>query len=132
MVKNSIAISLLLILSGAAWADENPPIINDSKGVTQSYQADTIKEGNLTLAERELRSLIAENPHDPYALLNLAYIYQQSGRNYQARVLYERVLDLRSNPLAELPSGKPARVKRIAQRGIDELACLKSPRARCK
>ena len=131
MVKNITVTSLLLVLTGAAWAD-NSPVITDSRGVSQAYQADAIQEGNLTSAERELRSLIAENPHDPYALLNLAYLYQQSGRNYQARVLYERVLDLRGNPLAELPSGKPARVKRIAQRGIDELACMKSPTARCE
>lgn len=113
--------SLLLILSGAAWADDNPPVIHDTNDVNQSYQANAIQEGNLTMAERELLLVVAEDPHNPYALLNLAYVYQQSGRNDQARILYERVLDLRSNPLAKLSTGKPARVKRIAQRGIDEI-----------
>ena len=121
MVKKFFAASLLLILSGAAWADETPPVTNDAKGVKHAYQANAIQEGNLTQAERELLLVIAEDPHNPYALLNLAYVYQQSGRNDQARILYERVLELRSNPLAELPSGKPARVKRIAQRGITEI-----------
>ena len=113
--------SLLLILSGAAWADDNPPVINDSNEASRSYQANAIREGNLTQAERELLLVVAEDPHNPYALLNLAYVYQQSGRNDQARILYERVLDLRSNPLAKLSTGKPARVKRIAQRGIDDI-----------
>lgn len=113
--------SLLLILSGATWADDNPPVINDTNDVNQSYQANAIQEGNLTMAERELLLVVAEDPHNPYALLNLAYVYQQSGRNDQARILYERVLDLRSNPLAKLSTGKPARVKRIAQRGIAEI-----------
>lgn len=121
MVKKIFAASLLLILSGATWADETPPVTNDSDGIKQSYQANAIQEGNLTQAERELLLVIAEDPHNPYALLNLAYVYQQSGRNDQARILYERVLELRSNPLAELSSGKPARVKRIAQRGITEI-----------
>ena len=122
MVKNLLTVtSLLLILSGAAWADDNPPVINDTNDVNQSYQADAIQEGNLTQAERELLLVVAENPHNPYALLNLAYVYQQSGRDDQARILYERVLDLRSNPLAKLSTGKPARVKRIAQRGIAEI-----------
>ena len=117
MVKKIFAASLLLILSGAAWADNTPPV-NDANGVKHAYQANAIQEGNLTQAERQLLLVIAEDPHNPYALLNLAYVYQQSGRNDQARILYERVLELRSNPLAELSSGKPARVKRIAQRGI--------------
>ena len=121
MVKKIFAASLLLILSGATWADEAPPVTNDSDGIKQSYQANAIQEGNLTQAERELLLVIAEDPHNPYALLNLAYVYQQSGRNDQARILYERVLELRGNPLAELSSGKPARVKRIAQRGITEI-----------
>ena len=121
MVKILTVTSLLLILTGAAWADDNPPVINDSNNVSQSYQANAIQEGNLTLAERELLLVVAENPHDPYALLNLAYVYQQSGRSDQARILYERVLGMRTNPLAELSSGKPARVKRIAQRGIAEI-----------
>ncbi len=119
MVKKIFAVNLLLILSGAAWADVTPPV-NDAKGVKHAYQANAIQEGNLTQAERELLLVIAEDPHNPYALLNLAYVYQQSGRNDQARILYERVLELRGNPLAELSSGKPARVKRIAQRGITE------------
>ena len=122
MVKKLLTVtSLLLILSGAARADDNPPVINDTNDINQSYQANAIQEGNLTQAERELLLAVAENPHNPYALLNLAYVYQQSGRDEQARILYERVLDLRSNPLAKLSSGKPARVKRIARRGIAEI-----------
>lgn len=122
MVKKLIVTSLLLAMTGAVWAGDYTPVTKDSQDGSQSYQAASIQDGEMNSAERELRSMIAENPHDPYALLNLAYVYQQSGRHYQARVLYERVLELRSNPLAELPSGKPARVKRIARRGIDELA----------
>jgi len=122
MVNKVTVLSLLLAMTSVAWAGEYKTLVEDTQGSRQSYQVNSIQDGDLNAAERKLRSRIAQDPHDPYALLNLAYICQQSGRYEQARALYERVLELRSNPLAELPTGKPVRVKRIAQRGIDGLA----------
>ena len=119
----------LLIAFPASWADaavsteemvvEARQTSGEVAGTQRVYEAQAIRDGNFNVAERNLLVLLAEQPNNPYALLNLAFVYQQSGRAEQALILYNRVLELRKNPLAELPSGQPARVKRIAQRGID-------------
>ena len=125
------AVISLLIAFPASWADAAVPteerVVEASRmsgevaDTQRVYEARAIRDGNFDIAERNLLVLLAEQPDDPYALLNLAFVYQQSGRVEQALILYNRVLELRKNPLAELPSGQPARVKRIAQRGINDI-----------
>lgn len=128
MFRLSAVISLLLVLP-LGWADTAAtsaeevvvkalPITEESATAKPAYQAQAIRQGDFDLAENKLLGLLAEEPGNPYALLNLAFVYQRSGRAEQALILYNRVLELRKNPLAELSSGQPARVKRIAQRGI--------------
>ena len=116
MIRQLIITAGVLLVLPPAWAEDTLPA--DTAGQGQRYQADVIQEGELVLAEKKLLALIEQNPHDPYAMLNLAYVYQQSGQSEKARTMYARVLELRQNPIAELSSGKPERVKRIARRGM--------------
>jgi len=86
-----------------------------------SYQADAIASGKYADAEQGLQSILENNPDDPYALLNLAYVYQKSGEAAKAQQVYQRILDMKNNPYAELTSGKPEPIKNIARRGIASL-----------
>lgn len=88
---------------------------------TGSYQAEAIANGRLVEAEQGLLSILENDPNDPYALLNLAFVYQKSGDTVRAQQVYQRILELKNNPYAELASGKPEPVKNIARRGIARL-----------
>lgn len=83
-----------------------------------TYQADAISAGKLAEAEQGLLAVLEKDPNDPYALLNLAYVYQKSGDAAKAQQVYQRILKLKENPYAELATGKPEPVKSIARRGI--------------
>ena len=86
-----------------------------------SYHADAIANGKFADAEQGLLAILAKDPNDPYALLNLAYVYQQSGNATKAQQVYQKIIELKSNPYAELTSGKQEPVKNIARRGISQL-----------
>lgn len=86
-----------------------------------TYQVDLIAEGKLAEAEQGLLTVLEKNPNDPYALLNLAYVYQKSGNPAKAQGVYQRILELKANPYAELATGKPEAVKSIARRGIAQI-----------
>jgi tetratricopeptide (TPR) repeat protein len=104
-------ISLFFILFGAfptiAFSDE-----------ASTYQVEAIAADNLEQAERELLFILDNDPNDPYALLNLAYVYQKAGDQAKARNVYNRILTMKGDPYAELASGRTERVKSIARRGM--------------
>lgn len=86
-----------------------------------NYQTQLIAEGKLAEAEQGLLTALKKDPNDPYALLNLAYVYQKSGDTAKAQQVYQRILEQKQNPYAELETGKPEAVKSIARRGIAQL-----------
>ena len=107
---NLFAMSLLLIAcasTGQSAQNEITPL--DDLG----YQA--ILEQDWAAAEKQLNAAIAENPEDPFRLLNLAYVLRSTGRHEEAAEVYQKVLQLSDNPLAALPTGHGKRVKRIAK-----------------
>ena len=113
MKIQSVIFVILLGLTGYASVGYSEEI--------SSYQADAIASGNYAEAEQGLLSILESRPDDPYALLNLAYVYQKSGDATKAQQVYQRILDMKNNPYAELTSGKPEPVKNIARRGIASL-----------
>ncbi len=86
-----------------------------------TYQAEAIAGGEYQQAEAELLQILSSSPNDPFALLNLAVVYHKNGETEKARKVYDQILELKQNPLAELARGKPQRVKAIAQQGLDIL-----------
>ena len=86
-----------------------------------TYQAETIAGGEYREAEAELLQILSSSPNDPFALLNLAVVYHKNGESEKARKVYDQILELKQNPLAELARGKPQRVKAIAQQGLEIL-----------
>lgn len=67
-------------------------------------------------AERQLLTSSAE-ANDPARLLNLAHVYQKTGRDLEARRLYQAVLGQRDCTV-ELADGEPASCHGLAQKGL--------------
>ena len=55
---------------------------------------DELSNGNYKKAEEYLQKALEANPDNPYAILNMGVVYQNTGRKEQARERYERVLSL--------------------------------------
>jgi len=90
-----IAAAMISILPAHAQEQSNP------------YGYDQIATNNLKGAEKRLLAQSAEEPDEPSVLINLAYVYQRTGRAADARALYERVL-AQPDVLMALGNGKPA------------------------
>jgi len=87
-----------------------------------AYQA--IQQGQWQAAENQLRAELAANPGDPMRLLNLAYVLQNTGRNDEAKQVYQLVLQMDSNPLVAVGSDnnvKGVTAKSIARKGVAAL-----------
>jgi general secretion pathway protein D len=76
-------------------------------------------------AETVLLQALESNADDPYALLNLGVVYQQTGRNEEAREMYNRVIESdttlragRSNLIAV--RGRP--LTELAQENLDRMS----------
>lgn len=82
---------------------------------------DAIAAQDWARAEAELTKALAANPDDPFKLLNLAYVMRATGREDEAVAIYEKIVTLDENPLAELSNGKAKRVKSIAKASIAAL-----------
>lgn len=82
MFKRTLLASALLLLSSCIFA---PP-----DHAQMGYEA--ITKGDYATAESELNKALADNPNNPYALLNMGAVYQNTGRGAQAVPLYQKVL----------------------------------------
>jgi general secretion pathway protein D len=56
---------------------------------------------NYTKAEDYLEKALVINPKNPYAILNMGVVYQNTGRPEMAREMYQRVIDLETKAAAE-------------------------------
>ena len=65
----------------------------------QGFRA--ISDKNYGEAETSLEKALSINPDNPYALLNLGVVYQETGRLDKARQMYEKVIALQPKEVAE-------------------------------
>ena len=89
--------------------------------VNRNYQALDIMNGDYQVAETKLNTRIEADPNDAFALLNLAAIYDRTGRSHEARDLYRRVMQMRDNPYAKLANRRVVPVKSIASNALESL-----------
>lgn len=88
---------------------------------------DELQKGNYGKAERYLKQALTINPDNPYALLNLGVVYENTGRTEQARERYERVLTLRQEDQQIIPmrtskdEAKGRSIGTIAKENLDRL-----------
>ena len=60
-----------------------------------------ISRRNYGPAEVQLEKALSINPDNPYALLNMGVVYQETGRLDKARQMYERLIGLQPKDIAE-------------------------------
>ncbi len=101
------ALAAGLLLSGCASAIPDvaqlfkdatlgKPAPSDQNLVNKGYEE--IEAGNYAYAEIYLDSALLINPSNPFALLNMAVVYEQTGREDEARAVYAAII--RQNPTA--------------------------------
>lgn len=85
-----------------------------------AYQA--MVDGKWSQAETLLRQGLAQNPNDTSRMLNLAFVLQNSGKQAEAAAIYQKVLQLDSNPLVAVDDpyvlSRPERAKQVARKGM--------------
>jgi tetratricopeptide (TPR) repeat protein len=81
-----------------------------SEDMQLSNQAlESINDRNYIAAENYLKQALAENPNNPYALLNLGVVYQNTNRITEAKGMYEKVIKL--NPTDVVDQSNMERVE---------------------
>lgn len=121
LASSTIALSLTLAVA-TAHADPDASLAAAGMKYTEKGWAFTeVAEQDWTTAEKKLKAQVEANPDDPFRLLNLAYVYTKTDKSNEAVAVYERILDLETNPMATLTSGQDVRAKKVAR---DALASL--------
>lgn len=86
---------------------------------------DAMVNGQWGQAETLLRQALAQDPNDPSRLLNLAFVLQNAGKQTEAAAIYQKVLQLNSNPLVAVDDpyvlSRPERAKQVARKGMASL-----------
>lgn len=114
-----------IVLSGvfAAAALMASPSFAASKADAPVYEA--VQAGNWAQAETMLRDALKANASDPVAMLNLAYVLQNTGRAAEAVSLYEQVLQQDKNPAVAIGQDDRMRAKILAKKRIGSIATAK-------
>jgi Tfp pilus assembly protein PilF len=102
--------------------------------VTPSSETKLVKSGfeyilnqQWSEAESVLLQALESNADDPYALLNLGAVYQQTGRNEEAREMYNRVIDSGTTLRAgrsNLTDERGNLLTELAQRNLDRMSAV--------
>lgn len=88
-----MVIGLVAMLAGCASLSRDMRLSN------QAYE--DILNKDYTQAEKHLTDALDINPNNPYALINMGVVYENTGRQAQAREMYEKAKAVGSR---EVPS----------------------------
>lgn len=91
-----------------------PALASDRVGYTQIASGDLAQAEATLVAERRIY------PRRPELMLNLAAVYQRTGRDAAARDLYREVLE-RPAVVMDMPSGMIVSSHDVASRGLTRL-----------
>jgi tetratricopeptide (TPR) repeat protein len=79
---------LLAVFIFGCGATLSKDMLNSNMGL------DSISNGNFKDAEYYLDEALKENPNNPFAILNMGVVYQNTNRIPQAKEMYEKVIRL--------------------------------------
>jgi tetratricopeptide (TPR) repeat protein len=85
-----------------------------------------LSKGDFAKAEALAGDAIRQNPQDPYAILALAVVYQNTGRQELARQYYEALVSSRAQAVAMVGLGPSAQRRTVADIAAENLAQLKA------
>lgn len=106
----------LLTLSACATGSMSTASLPESGYTPGSLAFSAIMDSDWKRAEAQLASSSAAET-DPARLLNLAHVYRKTGRELEAKQLYEAVLAERDMAV-EMANGEPASAHELAQRAL--------------
>jgi len=121
-------LSIVMVLSMALWLgvsskafaySTNPEII---VFINQAF--DELAEGKCSLAESHLKEAYKIDPNDPYVLLNLGVVYQNSGRKEEAKEMYSKAMEMGASetpPRVQYKNDSELTISSIAQRNINAM-----------
>ena len=120
-MKLFIAISATIMII-AACASSRSNVTQDTLLADQGYQE--LLQGNYERAEATLRVALSINSKNPYALLNLGVLYQNTGRLEEAREMYQKLIALNPEDVAAQSTSrrhKGAKLVKIARENLSAL-----------
>jgi len=106
----------LLALSACATGSTSTAGLPESGYAPGALAFSAIMDSDWERAEHQLAASSAAES-DPARLLNLAHVYRKTGRELEAKRLYEAVIAQRDMTV-ELASGEPASAHELAQRAL--------------
>ncbi len=96
-----------------------------SKDMRLSNQAlESINNRNYAEAENYLNQALAENPDNPFALLNIGVVYQNTNRIPQAKAMYEKVIKLNPSDIVAKSNMEGEAGKTLGDLAKDNLKML--------
>lgn len=97
-MKTFASIIIAIIISGCGMNSQaNLPY--DMTIANEGYEA--LIRQDYDKAEAFFELALSVNPENPYALLNLGVVYQNTGRYEQAKKMYQKVIELKSDVTAK-------------------------------
>jgi tetratricopeptide (TPR) repeat protein len=113
--------AILCVLGMAGCATQDMELSNEG------FQA--ISGQNHGRAEISLKKALSINPDNPYALLNMGVVYQETGRLDKAQQTYEKVIALQPKDVAEESNTGSSAGKGLADIARENLKLLDAPEA---
>jgi len=83
-----------------------------------------LSKGNYSMAEANLLVSLDIKPNNPYSLLNLGAVYQDTGRTWQAVEMYEKLLELNPDQTAIQSNEERYRGKSLVEIAKENLKSL--------
>ena len=118
-MKKLIFCTLILSLCIAGCA---ATLSKDMQLANQGFAS--LSKGNYAEAEQYLGQALAENPNNPYALLNMGVVYQNTERKPQAREMYQKLIKLNPPEVASRSNEKGGAGKTLVDIAKDNLEKL--------
>lgn len=106
-------ILLIMNLMACGGFQSEPQIPYDMMMANRGYE-ELVKE-NFDQAEAFFDVARSVNPNNPYALLNLGVVYQNTGRKSAAKQMYEKVIELNPNYRVEKSTNAGHKGKSLAE-----------------
>ena len=109
-----------ILISACASAPSNVP--QDTLLADEGYLE--MVNGNYERAEAILKVALSINDRNPYALLNLGVLYQNTNRLEEAQKMYRKLIEMNPDTLAVQSTEKKYEGKKLVDLAKDNLASL--------
>lgn len=122
---NNCTVIVIYLMMLTACTGSTSGVAQDVLLSDQGYQE--MLKGNYERAEANLQVALSINPKNPYALLNLGVLYQNTGRLKNARKMYLKLIDLNPDDVAAQSSSNKYEGRKLVEIAKKNLSNLGFP-----